>query len=466
MGRTKNIIVILVLVVILLIGNRLRTYSYATVPHPGEVADEYSYGWLGINLLRYHYPTTWSTLSVYPKISYEKINVDAIFDKDPSRKPFPIASPVFDHPPLFPLISGGYAYLKGVRNFADAGVGILRRPMLYIAVLTVILIFVFSYLLFGLKVGILSALLYSVIPTTVISSRLALMENGIIPLFLLSLILAILFIKKQKMRYWVAACLCVVVAMLFKISAVSIGITLVLIALMYGKNSQKIKLIAIVAGAVTVAISLFALYGAAFDWKTFVTVFGENSHRFYGASSEVFLQAVADFRITTNKFLTDGWMLAGWISFFVVSYLEFRKTLGGNILTMAVFSYFIVFIIFGSESYGWYKYPFFPFLIISLAYFLIKLYEKSNLMVFFGLMLLPFGSSVHRLIGVERFQAYVPYLRAGTVVLLIIFAADLVFKKRFEKVSKLAMVIFLIFVILLSMQEIYFYNYSNWFFVT
>ena len=159
----RNILVILLLLAIVLLGNKLRSHSYSTVPHPGEVADEYCYGWLGMSLIKDGEPISWSSLDVYKNRELVKINVDGIYDADPSKPPFPIVKPYFDHPPLFGFISGGYAYLKGARDFVDASVILLRRPMLKMGIVTTLLIFWLGTRLYGKDIGLLSALFYWVL---------------------------------------------------------------------------------------------------------------------------------------------------------------------------------------------------------------------------------------------------------------------------------------------------------------
>lgn len=460
----KTWIVIVLLASILILGNRLREYSYASVPNPGEALDEYSFGWLGLSLIQNKYPIAWSGISAYEKHDFRVINVDGLFDKDPSRPLLAIDKPWFDHPPAFGLVTGGYAYLKGVRNFADASVIILRRPMLKIAILTTVLIFILGSKLYGLWLGLFASLLYSTIPTVVISNRLALAENGYVPLFLGAVIFAYYYIEKKKYIYWIAACILAGIALLFKLSAIAIAVFLVLLSLLYG-GAKKGKLVKVAVLSVVIPLGLFTLYGAIFDWNLFMRVALTNSQRFFGAGSEIFHSAVV--RSTITKNLTDGWILLGWISLFIVSFREWKKEKSGTILVLACLSYFSIFLIFGSETYGWYRFPFYPFLVIASARVLINLLSSPNIFLFFALILLPMGTTIHRLVGVEGFQKYVPMVRILSLSTLVIIALGLIFKKDVLEFAKKVFIIILIaLAIWLSVREIYFYSVENWYFVT
>ena len=450
----------------MLLGNRLRQFSYSQVPAPGEVADEYAYGWLGLSLIENQYPISWSLLPFYPDKSFEKINVDGLYDLDPNRVPFPIVKPWFDHPPLFGLLVGGYSYLKGVRDFKDASVILLRRPMLKIALLTTLLIYILGSELFNKQVGFLSAFLYSIIPSSVISSRLALMENALIPAFLISLILACKYQKQRRKMLWIMAVAVAGVALLIKLSAIAIGITLLLIVLYIGSKDKRFMLKSLFLSIAAFMI-IYIIYGLLIDPKTFFDIFLANTHRFYGAGAEIVLQAVGQYRITTSKFLTDGWLLSGWISALILLFSGWKKDKGITFLGLALGSYLAVFILFGSESYGWYKFPFFPFLIIALAKILVEIYHKPNLLLFTILIFLPFGSGLHRLLGVEGFQVYVPAIRAFCLVFVLLFSLGLLKKSnKIESVQRVVMVLAFALVVWISIKEIYFFNFPNWLKVT
>ena len=212
-------------------------------------------------------------------------------------------------------------------------------------------------------------------------------------------------------------------------------------------------------------LAIFA-YGAYFNLSTFTKVLTTHSSRFYGAGSEIFFQAINNFKITANKSLTDGWILTGWISLFLLTYSEWKRNLPSSIITIAVFSYLIIFLIFGSEAYGWYRFPFYPFLILSCARILTNLFKSPNLLLFFSLILLPLGTSIHRLIGVVGFQEYVNFFRVFSFIMLGLFAVSALESKKSLLWQRLFMVITVGFIIWLSIKEIYYYAINNWYFVT
>lgn len=460
----KYLVSVILLTVVLLIGNKLRTFSYASVPHPGEVADEYAWGWLGLSLINDKYPVSWS-LNSYKNTTYQKINVDFLYDKNSQTPPFAIVRPNFDNPPLFGLITGGYAFFKGVRSFQEASVAILRRPMLKIAALTTILIFILASRFYGQAAGLLAAFLYSIIPTMVISSRLALIENGYIPLFLAGLIFSDLYFEKRKKIFWITAVFLATVAILFKLSAIAVSLSLICLAVIYGKKDRMFLILSILAG-VSIAVLAFFSYGFLIDKKTFLDIFWQNSQRFYGAGAEIVLQIITQSRLTTNKFLTDGWIFLGWICLFLVSFGEWKKTKGGIYSTAAALSCLMILIIFGGESYGWYKYPLFPFLAITIARILQKLYLKPNLLVFSSLAFLPFGSAVHRILGIIEFQKYVTYFKLFSLFIFFLFVFSLFFKKKEILLLRLFMIVVITFLVWLSIKEIFYYTIDKWYFVT
>ncbi|MFC1625071.1 ArnT family glycosyltransferase [Patescibacteria group bacterium] len=462
--KSKNLITTIFLVLIIFFGNKIRENNYATVPPPGENADEYAYSWVGLSILQGKPPRAWSSFpSAYPKVDREKINVDNIYDKDSLRPDFEMVEPWFDSPPLMGIITSTYAYLKGVRTFDQASIIVTRRPMLKIAMLTTVLIFILGMLLHGKIVGLLSALIYSVSPAIVISNRLLVPENGYTPLFVLLIIMIIQYFRTRKLGYWKFACVIGVVAFFFKFSGIGLLLTLLSSTLIFtDKNRSKILKYTIIA--IIMALGLYMLYGYIYNWEVFKNVFISQSNRFYGASSEAFYQAFSGSKVTKN--LTDGWLSLGWISFFIISFTSWtKKEIDSKIITVSFFSYLIIFLIMGSEAYGHYRFPFYPILVISVAKVLFDLIKTNNIPLFVTIMLLPFGTTVHRLVGVVGFQTYVPIFRIFIIFSLLILLLGVVKKEWTKSLQKMFMVLVIVFVVWVSIKEIYFYNIDKWYFV-
>ncbi|MBI3397088.1 hypothetical protein HY045_01280, partial [Candidatus Woesebacteria bacterium] len=205
---------------------------------------------------------------------------------------------------------------------------------------------------------------------------------------------------------------------------------------------------------------------ALLDWQTFLKVFLSQSRLFYGAGAEVFFTTVVQSKITATKFFTDGWVTLGWISAFIISLHEWRRDKGGTVLTLALISYLFVFLIFGSEGYGWYRFPFYPFLAILISRLFQLLFNKPNLLVYLGLFLLPFGTTLHRLVGLEGFQNYISLFRISTLGIFGIFGLSLLNKETSDPLQKLVLAGLSLLLVALSVVEILSLNYGNWFFVT
>ena len=460
----KNFVVLVLLLGILFLGNKLREVNYATVPPPGENADEYAYAWIGLSILDGKPPRAWSAFpAAYPKVDLEVINVDNIFTVDNNRGPFELVEPWYDSPPLTGLLVSSFARLKGIRNFNDASVIITRRPMLKIAVVTTILIFVLGTILWGRVVGLSSALIYSVSPVFVMATRLVLPENSYVPLFVGLIICMVMYFRSGKIGYWLAGCVLGVIAFFFKFSGISLLLALSVSALIFG-TKDRIKLIKYTGIAVAATLLLFIGYGLLYDWQTFVNVFVAQSTRFYGASSEAFFQAFTASKVTKN--LTDGWLNLGWISLFIVSFVNWtRKEIGPKVLIVSFFSYLVIFLLQGSEAYGHYRVPFYPIMAIASAKVLVDLVTSSNIAVFVPLMLLPFGTAFHRLVGVVGFQEYVSYFRYSIIASLGILLLGAANKRWVRKVQIVFMLLVIGLVIFISIKEIYFYNIDKWYFV-
>jgi hypothetical protein len=208
---------------------------------------------------------------------------------------------------------------------------------------------------------------------------------------------------------------------------------------------------------------VFAIYGAYFDWEVFLNILKSNSNRFFGVGPEIIFTLIN--RSIVTKSFNDGWLLFCWISMFILAFSEWKKNYGSTLILSAILSYLFVFIVFGSEPYGWYRYPLFPFLVLSLSKVLVRMFKNGQIYLFSLLMMLPIGTALNRLVGVMDFQPFVLYFRIFTFVIFSLFTASLFGKnKKFAFIKKGLMLVIFALAVWLSVKLIYFYNIDNWYF--
>ena len=292
-------------------------------------------------------------------------------------------------------------------------------------------------------------------------------ENGYIPLYLSALIFAHLYLSKKKDIYWKIAAVFSAIAILFKLSGVSVLLSVVFVFLYFLPKSKRRKVIVGTLSIGLLGLIGFILYGAITDWEVFKKVFMAQSNYFYGAGAEVFRSVFVNTKITASKFLTDGWITFSWIAAIVVLSKEWKKNKSGTFLGISIFSYLIIFLIFGSESYGWYRFPFLPFLVIFAARFIEDLIINPNIPVAMFMWLIPFGSVVHGLYGVVGFQEFVKAFRLLIVSVLGVVAYNLLEgDKRTKNLRRVFIILMYLFLFYLSGKLIMSYTYENWFSVT
>lgn len=391
----------LILIPILLLAYNLRFTNYDKVPFPGQSQDEYSFSWVGMSLLQFGYPVGYSNITGYSHNISSYINVDRIFNSigTGGGQPTTISRPWFDHPPTLGLITGGFAYLKGARVMEDAGVFLIRKPMLIIGTITVLAVFLLANQLFGFLPAIFASLVYATSPLIIVSSRMVQAENGMILFYILSLLFILYYCDNRKISYlWISGLLAGV-TILFKVVGISAWLSGIII-LFSSDNDRKLLLKEIVIfTVVTISIaSIFPIYGMIYDPTTFVKILFTNSNRTYGVGSQAWYSLLTQVKITAGKFLTDGWPLAGWISIFVIS-LFTKSNKKFIYIVIPCFVYLIVYLFLGGEPYGWHHVPFFPFLIIAVA----GTYRYINENVeYFGLLLLilliPIGINISKVV--------------------------------------------------------------------
>ena len=359
----------ILLALILILGLYLRSYNLNTWPRLGATFDEYAWTWLGINLIQNKIPISWS-----PHPQYE--NKKAIIYQ---KTHFVLVKPDLEHPPFFGLVAGSYALINGAKDMFDIDISRIRGLALILGVLSIFILYIFAAEVYGYKIGLLSSFIYATIPTIVIGSRIVENENFFIPFFLLSLFLIIKFVKTKNPWFRNICALVCGLLILAKIPWIAAAIGIILILLYFKKYKDILKFLSIV-----VPISLvFPAYGIYFDSKLFFDLMSFQIQRYDLTFNSFFALFTSPYLV--DRFLIDGWIYFGWIAIFILSLKDFKK----NIFVLLPFlAYFILFVfaIPNEPQHGWYRYPFYPFLIISLSLFIINYFNKNHILTFLFLI--------------------------------------------------------------------------------
>ncbi len=361
---------IILLVFILILGFFLRKSNIYTWPRVGATFDEYAWTWQGISILTTGVPTSWSPHPQYKNakdIRYQTVH-------------FRLVTPYLEHPPLFGLVAGSFAMLSGVKNIYQVDIIHIRRLALILGVSSVFFIFILVNEIYDKKTALISSFLYAIIPSVVVGSRIVQNENFFIPFWLLALYLTAKFINTKKTLYRNLAAIICGLLILAKIPWIAASISVVLIFLYLKKYKDIIKFLGIV---IPIAL-LFFIYGFYYDSNLFIALWGLQLNRYDISFTSIFALFQEPFLV--DRFYTDGWIYFGWFSFILVLLKDFKKN---YILILGLLSYFLIFLagIPNEPGHGWYRYPFYPFLAISIALFLKDNYAKNHILTFMFLVL-------------------------------------------------------------------------------
>lgn len=379
---------------ILILGFALRIYNHTAWPREGATFDEYAWTWLGVNLLTKGVPISWS-----PHPQYEKRTHYVA----PGGARFWLVEPYLEHPPVFGLIAGGYAILRGARDMYQVSFAHMRELALILGIIAIGVVYLFGSRLYGTEVGLLSSLLYAVIPSVVVGSRILQNENFFIPIFLGILLLIHRYERSGEMRYVYLAGVFAGLVTLAKVPWIAASVSAVSLLIMNKRWKEAVKFVLIVLAI----FSLFIIYGMVWDAKLFFSLWGLQLARYDMAFDSIFALMTQPYLV--DRYYTDGWIYAGWLAWLILLLRDSRKY---RYLVFGLLGYFLVYItaIPNEPGHGWYRYPFYPFLIVSLAVFIRDWREKflasSFLMLGIALSLLAhtwevvfgFSYSVYRFI--------------------------------------------------------------------
>lgn len=377
MKKFKTPIYVFVLVGILLIGFWLRSTNYTVWPRHGATFDEFAWTWLGINLIQKGIPISWSSQPQYTHKQH------LIYQK----AAFWIVKPYLEHPPLFGIIAGSFALMNGAKDMYHVTLPKIRPLALILGVLSIGMVFLLTSELYGQQIGILASLLYATIPTIVIGSRIVQNENFFIPAWLLSLYLTFRYINSNKKKLLIVTGIITGLLVLAKVPWLVAGLSVCLLLAYHHKWKDTFFI-----GVVTLLIgSLFLLYGFYYDKTLFLSLWQLQLARYD-------ISFVGFFSMFIKPLITDRIYLDGWIYFGFFSSFLLAQNLKKHIHILLPFlSYLFVYIFFIPDEpfHGWYRYPLYPFLVISTTVFLKEYFRKNQILTTFFLLL----------VGLPLFQA-------------------------------------------------------------
>jgi len=429
---------IIFFVLILLLGFLLRSHNLYTWPRLGATFDEYAWTWQGMNLIQTGTPRSWS-----PHAQYE--NFEQIVYQDAN---FRIVTPFLEHPPLFGLVAGSFAMLNGVNDMLELHISDIRPLALLLGVLSTGLVFLFTKQLYDRKVALIAMFLYATIPTIVVGSRIVQNENFFIPMWLLSLFFVSKYIKGKKTIYRNLAALICGLLVLAKIPWIAAAGSIFLIFLFLKKYKDAVLFII----APVLGLLLFVAYGFYYDADLFIKLWGLQIARYDLTFISVF--ALFQKPYLVDRFYLDGWIYFGW--FAVVLLLPNIKK--HFFIVLPLLSYFVIFMagIPDEPGHGWYRYPFYPFLVISIALFIKEYFAKNWILTFFFLVVV--GTSLFELFWTPKFGFSYLVFRIAIVGWGLVLIPQYIHNRKIEILGKIVSYSWFLIFILMSIAAILAYS--------
>lgn len=427
------------LVAILLGGAILRNHNLSLWPREGATFDEYAWTWLGMSLINTGVPTSWSPHQAYTnRLSYV----------NPKGGTFTLVTPYLEHPPLFGLVAGGFARIAGERSFGDLDIHTIRLLALALGVFSIYTVYLLAKEIYGKDIGLLSAFLYAIIPSVAVGSRLVQNENFFIPFFLLSLYFLVRYLNTNSRRYfWLSTGIAAALT-LAKVPWVAAPITVSLILLFH----RRVKDAIVVALSTALCFSVFLVYGFSFDGQLFVRLWQLQLARYDMNFDSIFALLTTPY--LTDRLYLDGWIYAGWGAVLLAA----RNSKKHYIILFGLLSYFLIYVlgIPNEPGHGWYRYPFYPFLVIALAAVAREIFNKDRILTFF--FLLPTGLSMLANVWTPLFGfSYVVY-RAYIVLCGIGLIPVVILGKRVATITRRLNYLTLAIVVILTIWSLLAYT--------
>lgn len=475
------VIIMIVLFFILKQSFFLRSIGYDQIPDPYVILDEHTNVWHGLSIRKSGVPAAWSNLGAYKKGSggdVTGLNLSVADYRTPDLahfynfpKPVYVLHPVYlgtgktlkkvgfvqpylDHPPVGALILSAFVN-RDIGTFSDLLPADFRKGSLWLGVLTGLLIFILAWQISrNLFIGLISTAIYGSVPTYMLLSRYALLENVLSPIILTTLNILIFakpILEKKSNRKYLFEILLVVAGIFCGFAALTkiVGWFMLIIGtfllVFWQVKYRQILFFAIPAVLIG---ALYFVWGLYLDPQLFIDIFGYQSIDRGFVGSLNFLTAIKEIGIANFPF--DGWWIGGFLSLLFIIYKKEYVPIIFSIVTILITT-----LILGGANYPWYYIPLIPFLCITTAIFIWKVMTEPSFISIMTFFLVFFSSSFFWGYGV--FQAdklstnYMQPYQLYRVLLLFFFLISLWFTfpahLKYKKLSLNIWFIFMLFVV-------------------
>ncbi|HHH26734.1 MAG TPA: hypothetical protein ENK57_00055, partial [Polyangiaceae bacterium] len=354
---------------LVVLGVGMRGYDYDVMPEYRENSDELFATWNGWSLLEDGSTRGWTAWAGEYSGRVEITNERAF------GMPYVIISPYFEHPPLMHLLVGAAAQLGGAHHYMHAKLRHTRLvPIGLMAVATLLMVAVGRRLWPGSWSAWVGALLFNVVPSIVLQTRVIKEEDLLVPL----LLGAVLFFLRwrddgRRTRDLVGAAICVGLAPLAKVPAAAfiVGLAALFASQPRGFTAAA-RLLVISLGLA----SLLAVYAVVVDWDNFIYAQRLQSGRAIHWS--LFSRYLHLSQINHNH-VGRGWTQFLWVGYAVTVFGRgVRETAP---ITVPPLVYLVALSIgTGNWNFGWYIVQLYPFLCLGAGDFIVRQWRRPSLL--------------------------------------------------------------------------------------
>ncbi len=338
---------IIIVISLLILAFALRFHNYAVYPQRGATSDEYAFAFQGISLLSKGVPIAWSAIPLYKDIKH--LTIDGLY--------FPIVRPYMDHPPLFGLLVGAWALVRGEHTFEAVSLGTIRLVPIILAIISSYLLYIWGKRVYGAGVAMWSLAIYATGTLFAINSRIAVAESLLTVFFLLGLYIVSVLPKKPPVWQLLLLGGVCALALLTKVLGVVVFFSVVVLCFLRGVGMRRLLWITL---PYVLGLGVFYLYGRAYDEGLFWAIQTYQGGRSVGPNA---LWMLLTNPIIVNKVYYDGWYFWGLFALGLAS-IDVKKNI---MMTVPAFLYTLLLLasVNQMDVHGWYVIPLFPFLALA-----------------------------------------------------------------------------------------------------